>query len=247
MKTNLLKIISLTIVLLLTFALMLSLAGCKENTVPNADTLPATEGTMADTSAKDESSSNDVTDEPEVAKLDLNQDLVADIGLTFEELKTKHGEVVDYDVLNGGSYYKFENGYGFYFFYGNPTVYNGGGDQEWVYKDDGTPWYPIPDDGCVCISIDRLKAKDIFSIPFEKLNVSEVNMIDGVSANAGEFNLPGTVDSCDIMGLSYNGFPSEDMRMYIKYVDNILPESYGYIFIHSTLWEALMNETENQK
>ena len=254
MKRNLLKNLSLTFALILTLAFMLSLAGCN-NTDLTDDSTPATESTAPDTTdvsssdATDEPASSDTTEDPEPEKLDLNQDLVSDIGLTFEEMKEKHGEIVDYQVLNGGSHYKFENGYGYYFFYGDPpvSVGYGSGNEEWVYNDDGTPWYPIPRKECVCIGIDNLKAKDIFSLEFEELTVSEINTIDGVSANAGIFYLPGDIESCYMMGLSYNGFPSGDMRLYIKYEDNILPESYGYIFIHSTEWVALVNETEDAK
>jgi len=177
---------------------------------------------------------------PSPEKLDLNQDLVTDIGLTFEEMKAKHGDVVDYQVLNGGAHYKFENGYGFYFFYGNPTVYNGGGDQEWVYKDDGTPWYHIPDEKCVCISIDNLKAKDIFSLEFEKLYEYEIKAIEGVTLSQSSTNKIDIFDS-NTLTIRYSGFPTGMTTLSINYYDYITPESSATLGIHPLHWESFVS------
>ena len=247
MKRNLLKNLSLTFALTLTLAFILSLAGCN-NTDLTDDSTPATESTAPDTTdvsssdATDEPASSDTTEDPEPEKLDLNQDLVSDIGLTFEEMKEKHGEVVDYQVLNGGSHYKFENGYGFYFFYGDPpvSVGYGSGNEEWVYNDDGTPWYPIPRKECVCIGIDNLKAKDIFSLEFEELYEHEIKSIYGVTLFESSANKMYIFDS-NTLTIKYSGFPTGTTSLSIKYYDAITPESPATLGIHPLHWESFIS------
>ena len=54
-----------------------------------------------------------VSEEPE-PEMRLNYDLLSDLGLTFEEIRERRGEVVGAGNAGGGMWYKFENGYGLY-------------------------------------------------------------------------------------------------------------------------------------
>ena len=47
----------------------------------------------------------------------LNTDLLSEYKMTYAELTAKHGKLVDFSTYEGGAFYKFENGYGYYWFY----------------------------------------------------------------------------------------------------------------------------------
>ena len=114
------KLALLTLTLAMLFSL---LCGCAdkqkqpENSEPTAtETEPVTEpATEAPTEAPTEPTTEAPT-EPE--GLQLNMDLLNDVGRTFDELTEKYGEITVYGRPHGGFGYRFKNGYdktfGFY-------------------------------------------------------------------------------------------------------------------------------------
>ncbi|MCI8590046.1 MAG: hypothetical protein HFE77_04975 [Clostridiales bacterium] len=176
------------------------LCGCSdkdkqtENTEPDTTaTEPATEPSTETPTAPPTEPTTEAPTEPE--GLQLNMDLLNDIGLTYDQLTEKYGELIKYNSPHGGYAYNFKNGHGSYNFYGADvliansayTYYN----KLYITKqnniyynhipnDDQGDFIPIPKEDAECCSIEDIKATDIFVNVTDTVLISDIKNIDGM-------------------------------------------------------------------
>lgn len=117
--------------------------------------------TEADTSAPDEN-----------IELALNMDLIEEYGMSFGELKAKHGDVTDF---HGGQFYKFENGYADYGFYIKPNTHDMVTDSK-----TGVEYQRI-DENEKCWFIEKISPDSLFNKSFETLTIEKISRIEGVT------------------------------------------------------------------
>ena len=131
--------------------------------------------------------------EPE-EPLGLNQDLIADYGASYSQIRARRGELVDYGTAEGGVYYIFENGYGQYFwpdtFLFDKTL------SDPLYDENGDAIFVCPKDQLKCLDILHVKAKDLFNKEFDMLDITEIKNIDGLEYRR--------IYEAEIEGASYN-------------------------------------------
>ena len=119
------------------------------------------------------SSSDPGTSKPEQPEMKLNLDLLSDLGLTYDELREKRGEVTKAVVLPGGVGYIFEKGYGSYAW--------GTGDISWDFptpRDKNGNFIldelPPPKEQIQIGGIWHVQAKDLFLGLSQSVGASEI-------------------------------------------------------------------------
>ena len=185
-----------TLTLVLLFSL---LCGCADkqkqpaNTEPTA-TEPVTEpATQAPTEAPTEPTTEAPT-QPE--GLQLNMDLLNDVGRTYDELTEKYGELTKYCSPHGGYAYNYQNGYGSYNFYGadvliENTAYNyyrklyittsNNVNYDHVPYDEEGDFIPLPKEDAKCCSIEDIIATELFITSDDTILISDIKNIDGMT------------------------------------------------------------------
>lgn len=107
--------------------------------------------------------------------LSINTDLFNEYMMTYGELSEKHGELIGYERFDGGNFYLFENGYGYYFFYLPETPF------EWVTDPDTGLKYRKIDEGEICRGVRNIEFDQLFNIPVEALSIEEISNIEGIN------------------------------------------------------------------
>ncbi|MCL2014084.1 MAG: hypothetical protein FWG69_03760 [Oscillospiraceae bacterium] len=115
----------------------------------------------------------------------LNEDLLSDIGLTYPELIKKRGRLKNVIGGEGGVGYKFENGYGGYFWAPINLDYG-----RKIKESEGFPKFPIDENNNIiiekaylpkpqikCIFIDNIQIKDLFLEFSSFMEASEIENI----------------------------------------------------------------------
>ena len=141
------------------------------NTEPDTElnTEPATEPDTEPVSTEAQTEDNTAN------SLKLNTDLLDEYKMTFAELTEKHGKIVDYTQIEGGNFYRFENGYGWYGF-DIPA------DTSLFVTDpeSGLEYMPISDDE-LCRWIYMIEPESLFGADNDTLSVEELSGIDGLT------------------------------------------------------------------
>ena len=114
--------------------MLLAVCGCKskkgeETTKPQTETVESsketvseeTNNTSLESSTKKESeetvSKTEETSTPvQTPSLQIKEEILNDIGLTYSEINQKYGAETETDYHNGGKYYKFANSNIYFFF-----------------------------------------------------------------------------------------------------------------------------------
>jgi predicted small lipoprotein YifL len=150
-------------------AALLAVAGCAENGGARPEAMPQS----AD------------TEETAKPKPKINAELLECLGLTYEQITAKYGELVKTDIVPGaGAAYEFENGYGEYLWglesldYGR-KLRQGEAFPEIKRDKHGKPiveTFPLPlgEEGCVAIHV--LNIGDLFlgvSLPLTSLELAD--------------------------------------------------------------------------
>ena len=107
----------------------------------------------------------------------LNTDLLGEYKMTYAELTAKHGKMTGFAAFEGGSHYKFENGYGHYWIYY----------PEWpsseskIDSEGGFEYYIIDDETKrLCRGISRISPDKMFIGDYETLGIEEISKLDGL-------------------------------------------------------------------
>lgn len=156
------------------------------------------------------------TTEPE-EPLDLNQDLIADFGMSYSQLKEKHGELMDHGTAQGSVYYIFEHGYGYYYWLID-EVYDTDNLSNPVYDEHGILIFALPGDQLKCTTIKRIKVKDLFNKEFNTIDISEVKNIDGVEHLSTYKDDVATCFNYS-SSFSYTGFKNEKTELILYHND----------------------------
>ncbi len=164
--------------------------------------------------------------------LELNSELFSDYGLTFDELVNKYGKVTHYNSPSGGTYYKFENGYGYYCCGDVNRI------VDWVYDEgvvnetgSGSSSYAVVEGDTTCYSIDDIAITDLITDSFTVLTVEEFSNIPGIiyiNTEESYFN-PGEYYST----FNYEPFGNEKTILTIyhgKSQNEIISEAIADIF-----------------
>ncbi len=114
------------------------------------------------------------TGDPENGSLTLNTDLLSEYKMTFAELTEKHGKIVDYTQFEGGNFYRFENGYGYYGFDIPANT-----SQLVTDPESGLEYMPV-DDEALCRWIYRIEPDSLINGEFETLPIEELSNVDGL-------------------------------------------------------------------
>ncbi len=221
MKKRILIIIAL-------FTVMFTVISCVNNPpVDNSET-SAPDETRFDVAANDTTAETQTGDDAPEDALSINTDLFEEYGMTFGQLKEKHGMLVGYNAgstFDGGCFYEFENGYGTYNF---NTVDNA--DAYITDTEGGFDYAPIGDEESVCRRIYNISAADLFSRSFEALSIDEIAAIEGIE-------LVYTADEAgNVYSLfTYNGWSNKAVRLkiYHKAEDSIDASDTAIIYISS--------------
>lgn len=141
----------------------IGMTACGEDKLADETTAETTAVTTTASETAAETTVETTAPETEAEKLKLNADLISEYGQTFAEISAKHGKIIEYQILKGGASYRFETGYGWYFFYNtdylNPSV--------WGTIEETGERIPLPDDDFRCIDLDHVAASDLFEGDFE--------------------------------------------------------------------------------
>ncbi len=172
MKTRLIS-------LLLSGVLLASLGACAKDD-SGAERDETTEALTTETTTTQEETTETT------ASLAFNEDLLSDIGLTYPQLVEKRGKKVDAAGREGVDFY-FENGYGAYSWGYEDLDYGRELTQEEGYPVPRDENYNIiaeevqlPKSDIACRTINKIKAKDLFSNAAFPLDVSDIKNIGGI-------------------------------------------------------------------
>ena len=173
----------LVLIIMLLLAMLCSCVSTRpEGQSGNVGTEGPTETELSETTEPTESEPTEIeptepVTEPE-EPLGLNQDLIADYGASYSQIRAKRGEMLNHGTAGGGVYYIFENGYGQYFwpdtFLFDKTL------SAPLYDENGDAIFVCPKDQLKCLHIKRLKAKDLFNKEFDTLDISEIKNVEGL-------------------------------------------------------------------
>ena len=167
------------------------------------------------------------TEDSTADSLKLNTDLLDEYKMTFAELTEKHGKIVNYTQIEGGSFYRFENGYGYYGFDipANTSLFV-------TDPESGLEYMPISDDE-LCRWIFMIEPESLFGAVNDTLSVEELSGIDGLTY-IGTY--PDGIASAKAFcsQFHYQGWDSDKVTLDIYHDDEdvIDPTSEIRIYIH---------------
>ena len=141
----------------------------------------------------------------------LNTDLLSEYKMTYAELTAKHGKLVDFSTYEGGAFYKFENGYGYYWFYypgwhlGESRIDPEGGFEYFVMDDETKR---------LCRGISRISPEKMFIGDYETLSIEEISKLDGIHyLETGKDGIVTPRAYCSIF--TYDGWNNDNVKIYI--------------------------------
>ena len=142
----------------------------------------------------------------------LNTDLLSEYKMTYAELTAKHGKLVDFSTYEGGAFYKFENGYGYYWFY-YPGWHLG---ESRIDPEGGFEYFVMDDEtkrlcrGLVCSD-----PRNMFIGDYETLGIEEISKLEGVHYQE-------TLETFGALGLpayhsvfTYDGWDNENVKIHL--------------------------------
>ena len=230
----------------LALGMCIGMTACGEDKTTDETTAETTAVTTTASETAAETTVETTAPETEEEKLKLNADLISEYGQTFAEISAKHGKVIDQVNDKGGKLFKFETGYGWYFFYGKYSIDT----STWVEIGDTGKKAPLPKDDYKCTGIDAIPASDFCDGDFEYLTTDDLENIDGITVTynevAGELS---TVDGF-VINLKYDGFSQEklgftDDRVIIHFFttvkDRLYPDTMMNIYLHPSIAEKYLN------
>lgn len=141
----------------------------------------------------------------------LNTDLLSEYKMTYAELTAKHGKMTGFAAFEGGSHYKFENGYGYYWIYY----------PEWpsseskIDSEGGFEYYIIDDETKrLCRGISRISPEKMFIGDYETLSIEEISKLDGIHyLETGKDGIVTPRAYCSIF--TYDGWNNDNVKIYI--------------------------------
>lgn len=141
----------------------------------------------------------------------LNTDLLSEYKMTYAELTAKHGKMTGFAAFEGGSHYKFENGYGYYWIYY----------PEWpsseskIDPEGGFEYYIIDDETKrLCRGISRISPEKMFIGDYETLSIEEISKLDGIHyLETGKDGIVTPRAYCSIF--TYDGWNNDNVKIYI--------------------------------
>ena len=229
----------------LALGLCIGMTACGEDKTADEMTAETTAITTApETTA--ETTIETTAPETEEEKLKLNADLISEYGQTFAEISAKHGKIIEYQILEGGANYRFETGYGWYFFYGTDYTYP----SSWGTIEETGRKIPLPDDNFRCIDIDRVSASDLFEGDFEYYTYDEIAAIDGITITYDDVSGGLYGDEGYELHFRYNGFSHEklgftddrvDIGLYTTVRGRVDPDTEIDIFLSPLVAKKYLN------
>ncbi len=110
----------------------------------------------------------------------LNTDLLSEYKMTYAELTAKHGKLVDFYTPDGGTFYKFENGYGYYFI----RMLDWGSSKMITDPEGGFKYFPVTasetGEESLCRGIRGISPDKMFIGDYETLGIEEISKLDGL-------------------------------------------------------------------
>ena len=228
MKKRILVLISLFLAIVLTLALTACQGGAGDEQGTNGP--DGTGDVQTEETGETEESSGTET-------VTINTDFLNEYKMTFGELTAKHGKVVDYSILSGGDCYKFENGYGFYFF---PVDY----DQNKLITDPntGVTYMPVEDDE-LCRGTWYTTIEALFNGPFESISIEELSKNEVLTF---KYTVKDGISTSKAYSTKffYEGWDNEKVSLDVYHDDNkvIDTSSVVRIYIHPLDIEAEENQ-----
>ena len=145
----------------------------------------------------------------------LNTDLLGEYKMTYAELTAKHGKMVDFYIPDGGTCYRFENGYGYYFIRM----------PDWVPSkmitdpEGGFKYFPVTasatGEESLCRGIRGISPDKMFIGDYETLGIEEISKLEGVHYRK-------TVETHRIVTpwayastFTYDGWNNDNVKIYI--------------------------------
>ena len=205
----------------LTAAILLAamLAACADPSKAGAKSAGAVTDTQTEaapdsnTAAQPETPPEEPEDTTPVPKrgVTLNTDLLGEYKMTYAELTAKHGKMTGFAAFEGGSHYKFENGYGYYWIYY----------PEWpsseskIDPEGGFEYYIIDDETKrLCRGISRISPEKMFIGDYETLSIEEISKLDGIHyLETGKDGIVTPRAYCSIF--TYDGWNNDNVKIYI--------------------------------
>ncbi len=207
------------------FSVMTVLVSCGERDLPHDESIePSREGSTEDTADG-------------IGTLSLNTNLISDYGRDFDELTEKYGKVTHYKSPGGGTYYKFESGYGYYCCGDVNRV------VDWIYDENLTDetgsnrkCYAVVEGDTTCYSIDEITAGDLFSQSFGTLTAEDISAIPGITfLYTSEDILNYDINPRYCMAFKYSGFNNGKtcILIYTEKENEVTPGSEVSIFTNA--------------
>ena len=110
----------------------------------------------------------------------LNTDLLGEYKMTYAELTAKHGKLIYFYTPDGGTFYRFENGYGDYFI----RMPDWDPSKMKIDPEGGFKYFPVTasatGEESLCRGIDRISPDKMFIGDYETLGIEEISKLDGL-------------------------------------------------------------------
>ena len=110
----------------------------------------------------------------------LNTDLLGEYKMTYAELTAKHGKLIYFYTPDGGTFYRFENGYGDYFI----RMPDWDPSKMKIDPEGGFKYFPVTasatGEESLCHGIDRISPDKMFIGDYETLGIEEISKLDGL-------------------------------------------------------------------
>ena len=110
----------------------------------------------------------------------LNTDLLGEYKMTYAELTAKHGKLVYFYTPDGGTFYRFENGYGDYFI----RMPDWDPSKMKIDPEGGFKYFPVTasetGEESLCRGIRGISPDKMFIGDYETLGIEEISKLDGL-------------------------------------------------------------------
>ena len=233
----------------LALGLCIVMTACGDDKTTDETTAETTAVTATASETTAETTVETTAPETEEEKIGLNADLISEYGQTFAEISAKHGKIISQSKLHGGPFFKFETGYGLYYFYGTDII----NPNAWGTIEETGEKIPLPDDDFKCINIESINASDFFDREFETLTPQEIRNIKGMELHeTGESELATVLKYYSTF--SYAAFSHENtgftgdkviITMHQKDDGIITPDTKVDIYLWRTDADVYLGTTQN--
>lgn len=158
----------------------------------------------------------------------INTDILNEYMMTYGELIKKHGKLTDFKCYDGDPWYKFENGYGYYWFYFD---YNH--DDMIKDKESDLEYIPVDDDE-PCRGIRNIPLDVLFNGTFDTILIKDIANIEGLNYK-GTNNDGVVTPRAYASRFTYNDWNNINVQLilYHENKDMIDSTSEARFFIHT--------------